>query len=362
MTDAEKNALHVKKGLAVSEPVSAMVSARRTMKFSPERVVEGIRNGDRSMLARAITLIESSQSADRKTAEQVLSCCVESRWNSIRVGVTGPPGSGKSSVIETLGKYLIQQAGEKVAVLAIDPSSQLSGGSILGDKTRMPFLSSSEMAFVRSTPSRGAHGGVAQHTRDAIALCEAAGFRIVLVETVGVGQAELAVREMVDFLLLVTIPGSGDELQGIKRGVMEIVDALVVNKTDGSNVIAAERARVEAEKALHFRPPSSACLEPRALCCSAHTGQGIAELWATVQDFVTRAKANGIFDEVRRRQALCSLRESLEQEIAQLLHSDPAVREQMTLLQGKVAAGQTTKTRAIGELLEVLAARVRRDA
>lgn len=310
------------------------------------------------MLARAITLIESSRTQDHKIAEQIIDRCMETSGNSIRVGITGVPGAGKSSLIEALGKYLIERCGEKVAVLAIDPSSQLSGGSILGDKTRMPFLAASEMAFIRPSPSRGMHGGVAQHTREAIVLCEAAGYRNILVETVGVGQAEAAVRDMVDFFLLVTIPGAGDELQGIKRGVMEMADAVAVNKADGVNVAAAERARVDAENALHFQPASPSTWRPRALACSAHTGCGIAELWSCVCEHVAITKANDWFEQARREQARRAMHNVLEQGLMDLFHADPVVQQRMAALERKIVAGQATTVSAVRELLSLFAARV----
>ena len=233
-----------------SSPAPRVTQKRRPL--SREEYVEGILRADRTVLARAVTLIESAREVDRALAEQIVEDCLPHSGNSIRVGITGVPGAGKSSLIEALGRYLIAEQQQKVAVLAIDPSSQISGGSILGDKTRMTTLAASEMAFVRPSPSRGMAGGVAQRTREAMLLCEAAGYGNILVETVGVGQSETAVHEMVDFFLLITLAGAGDELQGIKRGVMELADLVAVNKADGANVTAAERARAEAQNALHL--------------------------------------------------------------------------------------------------------------
>ncbi len=286
LANANESALHVKPGCATpAQPTGTLRVSKRREDISPAQLVEGVLKGDRSVLAKAITLMESSRASDRQLAEQVIEGCLPASGNSIRVGVTGVPGAGKSSLIEALGKYLISQRNEKVAVLAIDPSSQLSGGSILGDKTRMTYLASSDMAIIRPSPSRGTHGGVAQNTREAILLCEAAGYRNILVETVGVGQSEAAVREMVDFFLLVTLAGAGDELQGIKRGVMEMADLVVVNKADGDNLRAAERARTEAENALHFLAASPSGWVPRVLACSAQTGRGVADLWSCVLEF-----------------------------------------------------------------------------
>ncbi|HEY2469961.1 MAG TPA: methylmalonyl Co-A mutase-associated GTPase MeaB [Terracidiphilus sp.] len=358
MTDANKTALHIQPGCAVPEPAARRRrEAKQRQDISPARLIEGIRTGDRSVLAKAITLVESSRPEDRKIAELIIENCQSANVNSIRVGITGAPGAGKSTLIEALGKYLIKERRENVAVLAIDPSSQLSGGSILGDKTRMTFLSSSEMAFVRPTPSRGVHGGVARHTRDAILLCEAAGFRNILIETVGVGQSEAAVRDMVDFFLLVTMPGAGDELQGIKRGVMEIVDLVAVNKADGDRLQAAELARTEAENALHFMPVPASGWKPRVLACSAQTGHGVADLWLCVLNYVELTGANGSFQEERCKQARHSMHEILEQELTDWLRADPVLQERISVLEQEVAAGRVTASCAVRELIVLFAKR-----
>jgi LAO/AO transport system kinase len=352
LPDASQTTLHVKPGCAAPTlPDSSGRAAKRPRNVSAAHLVEGIQKGDRSALAKAITLIESSRPADRELADQIVEQCLQSSGNSIRVGITGIPGAGKSSLIEALGKHLITERGEKVAVLAIDPSSQLSGGSILGDKTRMTFLASSDSAFIRPTPSRGTHGGVAQHTREAILLCEAAGHQNILVETVGVGQSEAAVREMVDFFLLVTIAGTGDELQGIKRGIMELADVVVVNKADGQNLRAAERARIEAGNALHFLPSSPSGWVPRAMACSAYTGHGVADLWSCVLEFATLTKANDWFEHCRREQARRSMRESLDLALMQLFRSDPAMQNRLVELEEQVVAGHISEFGAVRILL-----------
>jgi LAO/AO transport system kinase len=354
-----QSAVQVKPGCAIPAPDKRKARAAH-QKESPtsEQFVEGILAGDRSLLARAITLVESSRVADRQTAEQILEGCLPSGGGSIRVGVTGVPGAGKSSLIEALGKHLITQRGEKVAVLAIDPSSQLSGGSILGDKTRMPFLASSEMAFIRPSPSRGIHGGVAQRTREAILLCEAAGYRNILVETVGVGQSEAAVREMVDFFLIVSIPRAGDELQGIKRGVMELADVVAVNKADGDNLAAAERARGETESALHFLPVTASGWRPRAIVCSAHTGSGVADLWSCVLEYIATTTANGWFEQARREQSRRSMREILEQGLMEMFRADPVVQQQLAALELRVIARETSTIGAVRDLLALFASRI----
>ena len=335
----------------MKEPVARV--SKQTKPLSAEQYVEGILKGDRSALAKAITLIESSREGDRKIAEEVVERCLQLSGNSIRVGITGPPGAGKSSLIEALGKHIIVDRGETVAVLAVDPTSRVSGGSILGDKTRMRFLATSDKAFIRPSPTRGAQGGVAQHTREAILLCEAAGYRNILVETVGVGQSEVAVRDMVDFFLLVTIAGAGDELQGIKRGVMELVDAVAVNKADGDNVRAAESARVEAENALHFLPVSTSGWMARALACSAHSGDRVGAVWACVLEHHAMTNANGWLDRLRREQNRRWMQETLEAGLMQLFRSNAVVRERMADLEKQVVDGRITAVRAGRELLDL---------
>jgi LAO/AO transport system kinase len=326
--------------------------------LSHKQAVDGILRGDRAVLAQAITLIESSRAADRELAEQIVEDCLPHSGHSIRVGITGVPGAGKSSVIERLGAYLtgergIGEPGQKVAVLAIDPSSQLSGGSILGDKTRMQSLASSDMAFIRPSPSRGSLGGVAQRTREAMLLCEAAGYHNILVETVGVGQSETAVHEMVDFFLLITLTGAGDEMQGMKRGVMELADLVAINKADGANLAAAERARIEAENALHYLPRPANGWTPRALTCSAQTGKDIAELWNCVLEYTAVTKANGWFSVNRQNQTTRWMREIIEQGLKQQFESHPAIRKRMEALERDVLEGRTTSFRAARTLLDI---------
>jgi len=359
LPDAGQTTLHIRPGCAAPAlPDRSGRAAKLPRNVSAAQLVEGIQKGDRSALAKAITLIESSRSADRELADRVVEQCLPASGNSIRVGITGIPGAGKSSLIEALGKHLITDRGEKVAVLAIDPSSQVSGGSILGDKTRMTYLASSDSAFIRPTPSRGANGGVAHHTREAILLCEAAGYRNILVETVGVGQSEAAVREMVDFFLLVTLAGTGDELQGIKRGIMELADVVVVNKADGQNLRAAGRARIEAENALHFLQPSPSGWVPRAMASSAHTGHGVADLWLCVLEFATLTKANGWFEHCRREQARRSMRESLDLALMQLFRSDPAMQNRLAELEEQVVAGHISEFGAVRILLTLFTSKV----
>lgn len=302
-------------------------------------------------MAKAITLVESSHSEDCELAAEILQVCLKQNAEAIVVGVSGVPGAGKSSLIEAIGKHIIRDCGQMVAVLAIDPSSRISGGSILGDKTRMPYLSSSDRAFIRPSPSRGMLGGVAAHTRDAIALCRAAGYRNVFIETVGVGQSETAARGMVDFLLLVTLAGAGDELQGIKRGVMEIADAVAVNKADGDNVRQTEKARAEAEQALHLFPVSESGWVPRAVACSARTGLGIEGIWSLILEYYRTVSLNGYLERMRREQNLSWLHESLERSLMQMFVSSPMIRRRLAELEGEVSDGKMTATAAARLLL-----------
>ncbi len=255
-----------------------------------QKYITGILAGDRVMLARAITLIESNAPHHFTAAQSLLRELLPHTGNAVRIGITGVPGAGKSTLIEILGGMLCAQ-GHKVAVLAVDPTSSLTGGSILGDKTRMEQLSREPNAFIRPSPTGGMLGGVARKTRESILLCEAAGFNVVIVETVGTGQSEISVRSMVDFFLLVLVPGAGDELQGIKKGVVEIADAILINKADGENKIPAEAARVEYNRALHYLAPSADGWTTRAYTGSALTGEGIANIWAVIQRFINVDKS-----------------------------------------------------------------------
>ena len=360
MANPGESALRVRPGCVAPEPPPELIAraSNRRRSLARQQIVDGILRGDRSVLAQAITLIESSRAADRDLAEQIVEDCLPHSGNSIRVGITGVPGAGKSSLIERLGGFLIGKHGigeddQRVAVLAIDPSSQLSGGSILGDKTRMTSLASSDMAFIRPSPSRGSLGGVAQRTREAMLLCEAAGYHNILVETVGVGQSETAVHEMVDFFLLIALTGAGDELQGLKRGVMELADAVVINKADGTNLTAAERTRNEAQNALHYFPSPPSGWTPRALTCSAQTGKGIAELWNCVLEYTALTKANGWFSATRRGQTRKWMHEIIEQGLRQQFEAHPAIQRRMGELEREVLEGQTTSFRAARTLLEI---------
>src|SRR5579884_956581 len=324
---------------------------RRRSRISARDIAEGIRNGDRALLSRGITIIESSAPAHQEAAQQILEACLPHAGNSVRVGITGVPGVGKSTFIESLGIHLTRDRQEKVAVLAVDPTSPISGGSILGDKTRMPRLSVDPNAYVRPSPSGGSLGGVGRKTGETIILCEAAGFRNILVETVGVGQSETAVASMVDFFLLLLLAGAGDELQGIKRGIMEMTDLIAINKADGDNRIASEAARRQYESALKLFPPREGGWRPRALTCSSRTGEGISAVWKTVCEHHTEMRRNGWFEKNRREQARRSMLETIRAALQDRFFASDQVRAELPELEQEVMDGRLSAWRAARKLL-----------
>jgi LAO/AO transport system kinase len=309
-----------------------------------------IRAGDRGALARGITLIESRAQAHRRSAEQLLNDLMPFAGKAWRVGITGVPGAGKSTFIDTLGTDLCD-SGRKVAVLSVDPSSPVTHGSILGDKTRMERLSRHPSAFIRPSPSGGEIGGVARRTRETITLCEAAGFEIVLVETVGVGQSEVLVREMVDCFLLLLIAGAGDELQGIKKGITEMADIVAVNKADGENRLRVDATRLEFERALHYFTLSDDSWHPPVLACSALAREGVREVWAQVVKFMEHGARTGEFLERRRSQSLAWLSALLEQGLREAFAAKPDVMALKRSLEVEVAAGTASAPHAARQLL-----------
>jgi LAO/AO transport system kinase len=345
------SALRVIAGHPAPEPGPRIPKSRSAL--SRDEYIQGILCRDRRILSRAITLIESSRPADRDLAEEIVEACLPHTGDSLRIGITGVPGAGKSTLIEALGQFVIGEYGESVAVLAVDPTSQLTGGSILGDKTRMVSLASCDQAFIRPSPSRGSYGGVALHTREAMLLCEAAGYANIFVETIGVGQSETAVHDMVDFFLLVTLSGAGDELQGMKRGVMELAGLIAVNKADGENLAAAERTRADAETALHFLPAPSSGWTPRAIACSALTGRGVPALWNAVRNFADLTRTNGSFELNRREQRRRWLRNALEHGLVQLFRAHPLIRQQVAAYEREVLEGRITPFCAARSLLSL---------
>jgi LAO/AO transport system kinase len=318
-----------------------------------ERYVNGVLGGDPMVLARAITVIESDLPPDGELAADLLDRILPYSGKSRRVGITGVPGVGKSTFIDALGMHLIHGLDENVAVLSVDPSSPISGGSILGDKTRMERLAVEERAFIRPSPSRGHLGGVARRTRETILLCEAAGYRNILVETVGVGQSETAVRSMTDFFLLLMLAGAGDELQGMKRGIIEMLDGMAINKADGDNKPKAERARMEYSSALHLFPASADGWTPVVSTCSALSGEGIAEIWQMVLNHRQLVERNGFLAQRRSHQALEWMHELVMLGLRESFRADRAVAERLPLLQEEVRRGQVTPFAASRELLRV---------
>lgn len=314
---------------------------------------EGILRGDRVVLGRAITLVESSRPVHRDLAQQVLEKCLPHTGNSFRMGITGPPGVGKSSFIESLGSYIVREQGRRLAVLAIDPSSQLSGGSILGDKTRMEKLSIEPNAFIRPSPAGSSLGGVANCTHESMLLCEAAGFDTIFIETVGVGQSETAVAGMVDFFLLLLLPGAGDELQGIKRGIMEMADLLAVNKADGEQIDLAKTTRKDYSQALHLFPEKSSGWHPKAVTCSAMTGDGLPEIWQSITEYQAIAKQNGWFEKNRKTQLAAWFSSQLEQAIQRFFFENQTVKSNFETSKQEVLEGKISPAKAAHELLEL---------
>lgn len=327
------------------------IKALRSGELSLDQLIEGVLSGEKAILAKAITLLESNNPAHFEKANALIEKCLSIPNKSIRLGITGVPGVGKSSFIEALGTNLTNQ-GKKVAVLAVDPSSSLTKGSILGDKTRMQVLSNDPNAFIRPSPSGTSLGGVAQKTRETIILCEAAGHDVILVETVGVGQSETAVHSMVDFFLLLKLTGAGDELQGIKRGIMEMADAIAINKADGSNVQKAKRAMAEFKRALHLYPSKENGWIPKVTICSSTENTGISEIWGWVEEFVHDNRQNGFFDENRKKQNRNWFLQSVDAHIKRLFQQDPSFNKRMEELLREVEKGRISPFYAARTLVQ----------
>ena len=348
-------ALKVQDGIPQPDTVNPdaidRLRARKRPKRSLDEYVEGILKGDRVVLGQAITLIESVLPEHNFLAEQIVEKCLPYSGNSIRIGVTGVPGAGKSTFIEAFGLYLTS-IGYKVAVLAIDPSSTRTKGSILGDKTRMEELSSDNNAFIRPSPSAGTLGGVARKTHETIFLCEAAGFNVVLVETVGVGQSEVAVHSMVDFFLLLLIAGAGDELQGIKRGIMEMADAIVINKADGDNVSRAELSARAYKNALHLFPPTESGWTPEVMTCSALNQKGIEEAWTMICKYKQMCSNNGYFYSKRNYQALSVMYDTVNEQLKNRFYNSEVIRQASAGIEQDVISGKATSYAAAKLLLE----------
>ncbi len=314
--------------------------------------IDGVLAQNRRIVAKTITLIESSLPAHQEMAKVIVDALLPHAGEAVRIGITGVPGVGKSTYIESFGLQLVQQ-GHRVAVLAVDPSSSKSGGSIMGDKTRMERLSLEQQAFIRPSPSGGTLGGVARRTRETIVVCEAAGFDVIIVETVGVGQSEITVASMVDFFLVLMLAGAGDELQGIKKGVLELADAIAINKADGNNIGNAEKAKIEYEKALNLLTPSSKIWSPPVLTCSAVTMDGIEDIWQTIVDHKKKLGISGELMKKRRRQALDWLWALVEEGLRERFYRNPDVEKYLPGIVKAVEKGDTAPTAAAHRLLDL---------
>jgi LAO/AO transport system kinase len=354
------------KGLKVNEGIEPPPSVssdsvhrflqRKKREFTAAELSEGILKRDITLLSRAVTIIESSKPEHQELAREIIRLCLPHSGNSCRIGITGVPGAGKSTFIEVLGTRLIRE-GRRLAVLAIDPSSERSKGSILGDKTRMEELAGDRNAYIRPSPSAGTLGGVARKTRETVILCEAAGFDTIFIETVGVGQSETAVHSMTDFFLLLMISGAGDELQGIKRGIMEMADLVAINKADGLNREKAELARLQCQNALHLFPAKESGWEPRVLTCSAVEKTGIDEIWQSIQAYLVKARSNGYFTENRNVQSKYWMFETIHEKLKQHFYQDPVLKVKISELEKRVLHAEISSFEAANQLLEQYFAR-----
>ncbi|MHC1702428.1 MAG: methylmalonyl Co-A mutase-associated GTPase MeaB [Tenuifilaceae bacterium] len=351
-----KSALKVNPGIdqppSVSRDAAKKFKDKRRKLLSIDEYVDGILKHKITILSQAITLIESSLPTHHQIGQQIIERCLPYSGKSIRIGITGVPGVGKSSFIEALGST-ITGSGHKLAVLAIDPSSERSKGSILGDKTRMESLSTDSNAFIRPSPSAGSLGGVARKTRETIILCEAAGFDTIFIETVGVGQSETAVHSMVDFFLLLMLAGAGDELQGIKRGIMEMADMIAITKSDGDNIRKAQVAKVEYESALHLFPPSESGWNPKVLTCSAREMTGVVELWSEIKNYIEFTNKKEFFTNRRRSQAKYWMYETINETLRGNFYNSSSIQSILASIEEKVLNDKLSSFAAAKELLEI---------
>ncbi len=318
--------------------------------FTIDVLTKGILSGDRILLSKAITYIESEKKAHQTIAKELIEHCLPHANQALRIGVTGSPGVGKSTFIESMGSHVIQK-GHKLAVLAVDPSSQLSKGSILGDKTRMQTLAADDRAFIRPSPAGSALGGVAQKTRETIILCEAAGYDTIFVETVGVGQSEIAVHSMVDCFLLLLLPGAGDDLQGIKRGIVEMADIVVVNKADEDRIQLAKASQAAYKNALHLFPPKESNWIIPVMTCSALQNNGINKIWDMIEQYKTQTKESGYFEHHRIKQSKFWLSESINNQLNELFYNNDKIKTRLNQIKSDVAKGKTSPFRAAADLI-----------
>ena len=346
------SALDVMEGVSSQPVTNPHFVRKRRPNFTTDQYVEGILRGDVTVLSQAITLVESNNPAHYAQAQEIIERCLPYAGKSIRIGITGVPGAGKSTFIEAVGN-MVTQTGHKLAVLAIDPSSERSKGSILGDKTRMVSLSASSKVFIRPSPSAGSLGGVARKSRETMILCEAAGFDVVFIETVGVGQSETAVHSMVDLFMLLQIAGAGDELQGIKRGIMEMADLMVINKAEGDNLHRAELARRQFANALMLFPLSESEWRPQVFCCSSVQKTGLEEVWKGVEEFIMYVKRNGFFYRNRHNQNRYWMRETINETLRNSFFQDPEIEEAMAECEQLVREDKMSSFVAAKRLLDI---------
>jgi LAO/AO transport system kinase len=350
-----KNTMSVNSGIprppSINPDVLTKSGRKKRKSYSVDEFVEAIISGNRTILSQAITLTESSLPEHYETAQAIIEKCLPYSSESVRIGITGVPGAGKSTFIETFGLH-ITGAGRKLAVLTIDPSSERTYGSILGDKTRMVQLSTHPSAFIRPSPAAGSLGGVARKTRETIILCEAAGFDTIIVETVGVGQSETAVNSMVDFFLLLMIAGAGDELQGIKRGIMEMADLIAITKADGPNKVPAESARNSIQNVLHLLPSKTSGWKPQVLACSALENSGIKELWEIILSYFKVTRESGYFEELRKQQAVIRMHSSIIEYLNYAFYNQKEVKKLRPVIERQLYEGRITSYKAAKNLLD----------
>jgi LAO/AO transport system kinase len=351
-----KTAIEEKEGISNQKSTSkhaiSKLKKKRQEQPSTTALLEGVLQGNTTVLSRAITLIESYKAAHKTKANALIQSCLKHQKPSIRIGITGVPGVGKSTFIETLGTYLTT-LGKKVAVLAVDPSSSLSKGSILGDKTRMDTLVRNPNAFIRPSAAGDTLGGVSRHTREAITLCETAGYDVILIETVGVGQSETAVHSMVDFFLLLKLAGAGDELQGIKRGIIEMADAIVINKADGDNLTAAKLAKVDFNRALHFYPAKASGWTPKVILCSALENKGVNMAWNLITDYIRHANKEDYFTKKRQEQNTYWLLQSIEEQLKNQFFQDEVISKELKMQLELIAENKRSPFAAAEYLLSL---------
>ena len=346
--------MSVNKGISQPPSINPYLAQKlqhRRREYTAAEYIEEIRKGNITVLSQAVTLVESQLPEHQTVAQEVITGCLPYAGNSVRIGITGVPGSGKSTSIDTFGLHVLGRGG-KLAVLAIDPSSERSKGSILGDKTRMERLSQQQNAFIRPSPSAGSLGGVARKTRETIILCEAAGFDTIFVETVGVGQSETAVHSMVDFFLLIQLAGTGDELQGIKRGIMEMADGIVINKADGNNIEKAKLAQAHFRNALHLFPPAPSGWTPQVLTYSGYYEIGIDEVWKMIDDYTAFVKQNGYFDRKRREQSKYWLTETIDEQLRTHFYQNPDIARLLAEKERMVLDAEESPFTAAQEILD----------